>query len=489
MPTATVEALSDSGGQALTGYITSFEPFGNWRIGDQKWATFDPATDLFWEGSAAGRITYEFPASAGSNDFVVFLAEPPIPLPGSADSLMIEVFGDGSDNYLNTWIADSDGRIWQFSFGQISHEGWAPMATSLTPRQDWPNGPIQGDAVTSLTPPLSIFALVVDGNREGADNRGEIVLDAIRSGMDRGARTTIAAPSALAPSDPTPAMPTADAGPGGDVSGRIAVPIFNGSVMDTYVFNAADGAVLKMIPNMRQPDINGSLLVTNGHGGGTDSIFRMGVDGANQRQVSIHPEDNWPQWSPSADSIVYGSTHQGDGRWRLYWQVDASDIFDAPPMSYSGREIFGQFPVYLDNWRIAYQGCNTWAGGSSCGIYTTDTSGGQPNQVTTSTDDIPTGNVGNQILFMSKRDGDWDIYVVNWDGGGLRQLTDDPAVDVLATAAPGYGQIGFVSNRAGPWAVHVMDASGGQVRRLFDLPGGFGNGEFDVLRERISWGP
>jgi TolB protein len=215
----------------------------------------------------------------------------------------------------------------------------------------------------------------------------------------------------------------------------------------------------------------------------------MSVDGANQRTVSVHSEDSFPQWSPSTESIAYASSSHGDGRWRLYWQRDASLQTEAPAIIFSGRELFGQYPVYLDNWRIAYQGCNSWAGGSSCGIYTTDTGGGQPNQATTSPNDIPTGNLESQVLFMSKRNGNWDIYVVNWDGSGLRQLTDNGAFDGLATAAPGYQQIAFVSNRDGGWGMYVMDRNGGGQRKLFDLQGGFGDGDFSVVRERISWGP
>jgi Tol biopolymer transport system component len=33
------------------------------------------------------------------------------------------------------------------------------------------------------------------------------------------------------------------------------------------------------------------------------------------------------------------------------------------------------------------------------------------------------------IAFDSNRDGDDDIYVMDADGGNVRQLTDDPAMD------------------------------------------------------------
>ncbi|MBK8050977.1 MAG: PD40 domain-containing protein [Anaerolineales bacterium] len=145
-----------------------------------------------------------------------------------------------------------------------------------------------------------------------------------------------------------------------------------------------------------------------------------------------------------------------DRKSRLFWQEDAG-AQEVSPMLVNKREIFGDYPVYLDNWRIAFQGCNTWAGGSKCGIYTADTKGGEPVQATSLTADVPTGNLGSQILFSSNRSGNYDVWVVDTNGGGLRPLTHPPAIDGLATASPDYSQIAFVSNRDGVWAVYASE--------------------------------
>ena len=158
-------------------------------------------------------------------------------------------------------------------------------------------------------------------------------------------------------------------------------------------------------------------------------------------------------------------------------------------MLYDKRELFGDYPVYLDNWRIAYQGCNTWAGASKCGIYTADTRGSQPIQATTLTADIPTGNLGSQILFTSNRSGNYDVWIVGVDGSGLRQLTDSPANDGLAVASPDATQLAFVSNRGGVWSVYAMNTDGTNQRKLFDINGQYGSGDYEWYRERISWGP
>jgi Tol biopolymer transport system component len=283
-----------------------------------------------------------------------------------------------------------------------------------------------------------------------------------------------------------PAQPLAIDG----LRGRIAYSVFNGRAMDIYVYNLADGSRWPHLPNRRQPDFNrgGSYLLANGEGGDVNDVVRITLTGGEQG-TTMHPEDAFPQWSPSGQSLAYASTHQGDGKYRIYWQRDASDHTDAPPLAYSGRELFGQYPVYLDNWRIAYQGCNMWAGGSACGIYTADTNGGEPNRATDQTGDIPSDSFGNAILFSSNRDSNWDVYRVNWDGSGFIRLTDHPGRDGLATASPDLQHIAFLSDREGSWAVYVMNTDGSSQQKLFDLNGGYGGGEYDWYRERLSWGP
>jgi len=61
------------------------------------------------------------------------------------------------------------------------------------------------------------------------------------------------------------------------------------------------------------------------------------------------------------------------------------------------------------------------------------------------------------------------LYVMNGDGGGLRQLTDGPSDDDFPAVSPDGSRIAFTRN----WDIHVMNADGTGVRRL-TFTGGVG---------------
>lgn len=77
---------------------------------------------------------------------------------------------------------------------------------------------------------------------------------------------------------------------------------------------------------------------------------------------------------------------------------------------------------------------------------------------------------GTQIAFYSDRDGNGEIYVTNADGSGqARRLTTDPADDFNPSWSPDGTQIAFHSHRyRGAGRIFVMNADGSNVRRLTD---------------------
>ncbi|MEM7348540.1 MAG: hypothetical protein AAF485_30300 [Chloroflexota bacterium] len=102
---------------------------------------------------------------------------------------------------------------------------------------------------------------------------------------------------------------------------------------------------------------------------------------------------------------------------------------------------------------------------------------------------------GQSILFMSKTDGDWEIYQTDLEGREPVQMTDNAANDGLPVWSPDGRHIAFVTDRDGYWAVWLMRPDGTEQRELLVVPGTLDARMLDEpiysfrgwLEERLSW--
>ncbi len=75
-----------------------------------------------------------------------------------------------------------------------------------------------------------------------------------------------------------------------------------------------------------------------------------------------------------------------------------------------------------------------------------------------------------KIAFVSDRDGNYEIYVMNPDGSDVTRLTHDPALDYHPAWSPDGTRIAFASNREGNFDIYVMDPDGSNMRALTSGP-------------------
>jgi hypothetical protein len=298
--------------------------------------------------------------------------------------------------------------------------------------------------------------------------------------------------SAVAATEDTPTpVPATTSG----LRGKILFTVFNerSGKYDLYIANI-DGSDRRLLyEQTRQPEFRGDgLIVANGDGGGWDSLVVMNADGSNRHPITNHPEDKQPSWSPDGVKVVHSSSQhgrrnkEGNRIWNIYIQDDASRQTGARALQIANYQVIGRYPTWLPDGRIVFNGCKYWTGeGGNCGLWALWEDGTGVSQLTNASNDLSVDGYGNEIVFMSdQRDGNWEIYKTNNVGGGITRLTNDPGIDVLPTWSSDGKHIAFLSTRDGQWAIWVMNADGSNQRNLFDLPGPMGP---DWPEERISW--
>lgn len=83
---------------------------------------------------------------------------------------------------------------------------------------------------------------------------------------------------------------------------------------------------------------------------------------------------------------------------------------------------------------------------------------------------IVEGNSYQKIVFMSDRDGNWEIYMMDMDGENQRNLTNHPANDMYPWLSPDGSKIAFVSDRDKNIEIYIMEADGTKQTNVTNHP-------------------
>jgi hypothetical protein len=305
--------------------------------------------------------------------------------------------------------------------------------------------------------------------------------------------TTTFTPTPLPPSRtpaPSPTQPPAFAA---SLQGTIAYPAFNGTTYDIYLGDVASNESRLYRSAASQPafSADGSRIAFQSWAGTSRGLVTSGRTGGNEYLITNFLEDELPTWSPDGNSIMFFSRRAGDRGSRLYRARADVDFRNNPAREV---EVFGEYPSWGSDGQITFKG---WAD-TAPGIRLSGPDFSDIKTVTSSGDQTAPALSpnGTQIAFMGRDEGNWDIYVVNVDGSGLKRLTTDPARDGLPAWSPNGQAIAFVSDREGDnqWTIYGVNANGTVQQKLLDMVGSPDGIVFydranstGWLEERISW--
>lgn len=250
---------------------------------------------------------------------------------------------------------------------------------------------------------------------------------------------------------------------------RIAFASNRDGDYEIFIMNADGSGVQQLTFNSVNDDKpswskDGTRLAWESEIDGDFEIFVMDADGSNQRQITDNDTNDWgPAWSPDSSQIAYHSDADGDiDIWVM--NADGSDQTQVTNNPATDRS-----PTWSpDGLELIYYG--DASGGRE--LYRVSSSGGGSQRLTSNSfyDGQPDWSLnGTGVVFGSTReDGNSEIFLMRVNGSNILRLTNSAGVDDDPVWSPDGRQIAYESDTDGDFDIWVMNVDGTGAVNLTD---------------------
>jgi Tol biopolymer transport system component len=198
---------------------------------------------------------------------------------------------------------------------------------------------------------------------------------------------------------------------------------------------------------------------------GNGAVYVMPFDpatgqaGEARRVTDDGGSEGWPTWSPDGRRIAFQSNRSGN--WDV-WIINADGTGLAQLTRHPADD---RFPSWSpDGTRIAFTSkrsgsYDVWVLDVQAALSSGDDSGAVNLTNSPSEDRYPFWSPdGKQLTFNSKRDGNYEIYIMNSDGSHPRNVSNSPrSAEGLADWSPDGTRLVFYSDRSGNKEVYILD--------------------------------
>ena len=253
---------------------------------------------------------------------------------------------------------------------------------------------------------------------------------------------------------------------------------------EVYVMNT-DGSDVKRLTFNNVFDgeasfsADGGKIVFSSTRDGNAEIYVMNADGTNQKRITNSlGSDAHPSFSPDGTKITFISNREG-GLEIFKMNSDGTNVVRLTSAPFSKFN-----PVYSpDGTHIMYSAID----GNDSEIWLMNDDGSNPVNLTNNEGvDDRTARFspnGTQIVYQSDRDDlvthKWEVMIMNADGSNQTNLTRNTALDTEPSFSPDGNNIVFISTRSGDNEIWAMTVGGAGAINLSN------NAATDV---RPSWG-
>jgi Tol biopolymer transport system component len=197
-----------------------------------------------------------------------------------------------------------------------------------------------------------------------------------------------------------------------------------------------------------------------------DDIWTANADGSSPRRLTSGrgPEFD-PSWSPDGSRIVYRDSRRGINRNDEIYVIDTDGL---------ERRNLTRSPA--NEWSPSWSPDGRLISFYSGELYIMRADGSHGHPLTNIEGEYPAWSAdGRRLAFMSARpdargrDPNYDVFVVDRDGSGLRQLTNWPGEDGWPAWSPDGRWIAFTTTHnasAGERSIWIMRANGAGKHRV-----------------------
>ena len=200
-------------------------------------------------------------------------------------------------------------------------------------------------------------------------------------------------------------------------------------------------------------------------------ICLMDADGTDPTMLLPGQLLRCPSWSPRADRISFLSP----AAYRIAF-LSQNSIMTIDTDGEDPRAVVRSWSRYAWSERLSWSpdGDRMAFSSSEEGdwqVYVVDVDGGNKTGLSPQgvDDYCPAWSPdGQRIAFDSERDGHPEIYVMNADGSDPVRLTDNTYTDRYPDWSPDGSRIAFISHRDGQPDIYIMNADGSNITRLTD---------------------